>query len=650
MIAAEVGTFEWDVAADRLFGDENFERLFGVNIGPEGSAPIAAFIEAIHPDDRKATLALVQSTLETGVPYETEYRIVAQGRTRWVHVRGNVERDGTGRPLRFAGVLIDISTHKQTELERNAVSAELRRLSNVHETILSNTDDFAYIFDRQGRFLYANRRLLTVWAKTLEQIVGKTCLELGYPDWHAAMHMREIEQVIATKQPIRGEVPFTGASGISGVYDYIFKPVLGANGEVEVIAGTTRDVSDRKRAEQELQRARDAALAASRAKDDFLAALSHELRTPLNPVLLLASDAASNPAVPAELRATFETIRKNTEIEARLIDDLLDLTGITRGKLKMNKSRTDVHAVLRDTLANLAPEFREKRLELTVELAAVRTAVEADPVRLSQVFANLLKNAIKFTPEGGAVTVASRTDAGRIEIRIADTGLGLTAGELERVFDPFTQGEHATDPEARRYGGLGIGLAIARSVVEAHGGELEAASAGRNRGSAFSVRLPWSAVPAELSGTAEVFESSVEPAAANQPGPRRVLVVEDHEPTRVALARLLRRRGYNVTVADTLATARAVLERQSIDLLVSDIGLPDGSGMTLMAEVRERHGVPGIALTGYGMADDVERSRSAGFTRHLTKPIRVESLEAALAAVFAAAVCDAEDRPPVRAC
>lgn len=631
MIAAELGTFEWDILNDRLFGDENFERLFGVSLSGERSAPLATFAAAIHPDDRAATLALVRRTVETGAPYETEYRIVTGGRVRWVHARGKVERDEAGRAIRFSGVLIDISPRKETELERNLVTAELRRLSAVHETILSNTDDFAYIFDLQGRFLYANRRLLTVWAKTLDQIIGRTCLDLGYPAWHAAMHMREIEQVIATKQPVRGEVPFTGDSGISGVYDYIFKPVLDAHGEVEVIAGTTRDVTERKRFEQELQRARDEALAASRAKDDFLAALSHELRTPLNPVLLLASDAANNFALPEELRATFETIRKNTELEARLIDDLLDLTGIARGKLQMKRSPVDVYDVLRDTLSNLAPEFHEKRVTLALELTQERAVVDADAARLSQVFGNLLRNAVKFTPPGGRVTIRSRQDGQATEILISDTGIGMTAGEIERVFAAFTQGDHASDPKGHRFGGLGIGLAIARSVVEAHGGELKASSDGRDHGSVFVVRLPLlAAVPEAAQSSSGRF---IGPQVLTTGRPRRVLLVEDHEPTREALARLLRRRNYEVVVAGTVDDAREFLAAQSVDLLVSDIGLPDGSGIQVMAEARQRYNLQGIALTGYGMAEGIERSRLAGFGAHLTKPIRVESLEAALAAV-----------------
>lgn len=246
MIAGELGTYEWNVGEDRLYGDPNFARIFSVALDANGAAPLATYLAAIHPEDLPLTKERVDRSLATGEDYECDYRIRRGDTYRWVTARGRVTRAANGRLTRFAGVVLDITDRKRAEEERRAASEALQRQFRIYDTIFSTTDDFAYIFDLQGRFRYANRRLLEVWARTLDQIVGKTCHELGYPTWHADMHMREIAQVIATKRPIRGEVPFTGASGISGIYEYIFTPVLGPDGQVESIAGTTRDVTARK--------------------------------------------------------------------------------------------------------------------------------------------------------------------------------------------------------------------------------------------------------------------------------------------------------------------------------------------------------------------------------------------------------------------
>lgn len=249
MIAGELGTYEWDVRANRLFGDANFGRIFSLTCDPARGAPLEDFMLAIHPDDGPLITERIERSLRTGEDYEADYRIIRGGGVRWVTARGRMTKDAAGQVIRFAGAVLDITERKRAEEERRVANEELRRQFRIYDTIFSATDDFAYIFDLHGRFLYANRSLLKVWDKTLDQIVGKTCYDLGYPTWHADMHMREIAQVIATKQPIRGEVPFTGDSGISGIYDYIFTPVLGPDGHLESIAGTTRDVTARKQGE-----------------------------------------------------------------------------------------------------------------------------------------------------------------------------------------------------------------------------------------------------------------------------------------------------------------------------------------------------------------------------------------------------------------
>ncbi|MEO7600327.1 MAG: ATP-binding protein, partial [Opitutus sp.] len=379
-------------------------------------------------------------------------------------------------------------------------------------------------------------------------------------------------------------------------------------------------------------------VAASRAKDDFLAALSHELRTPLNPVLLVASDAAENADYPAEAREAFKLIEKNALLEARLIDDLLDLTRIEHGKLSLEMQLLDVHATLSDALTTIRADVKERGLTLEVALRAEHFLVTGDAARLQQVFWNILKNAAKFTSGSGVVTVSSAYDetTKTIVIEISDTGIGMDTSEVTRVFGAFAQGDHALRGRSHRFGGLGLGLAISRKLVDLHGGRIEASSAGKDKGSTFTIHLPV-VRPISPSAGREGTQSTgrSQPRDALARGKRgRILVVEDHEPTRVALTHLLQRRGFEIASAASATAALREAAQHPFDLVLSDIGLPDSDGFTLMRELRDRHGLKGVALTGYGMEEDLVRSNAAGFFAHLTKPINAKVLDRTLESVF----------------
>jgi len=374
------------------------------------------------------------------------------------------------------------------------------------------------------------------------------------------------------------------------------------------------------------------AKAASRAKDDFLAALSHELRTPLNPVLLLATEAANNPQIAPEVRSDFETIARNVELEARLIDDLLDLTRIERGKVALEMRSLEVHAILQDALTMAREEIDQKQIGLSVRLDAERHAVVGDEVRLKQIFWNVIKNAAKFTPERGQIIIATTADADELTIKVTDTGIGMLPAELARIFEAFSQGDHAKQGGPHRFGGMGLGLAISRMMAKLHSGSITAISEGRNHGTTVLIKLPLQ--PTEKITLAPVTQP---PCGApvdrplNEEHPLRVLLVEDHLPTSRTLEHLLIRRNYDVVAASCVMDARTAASQKKFDLLISDIGLPDGNGYELMAELRIRHNLIGIALTGYGMEDDVSRSHAAGFVSHLTKPVSIQALDRALA-------------------
>lgn len=377
---------------------------------------------------------------------------------------------------------------------------------------------------------------------------------------------------------------------------------------------------------------------ASRAKDDFLAALSHELRTPLNPVLLVASDGAANPDFSPEAREAFQVIEKNAQLEARLIDDLLDLTRIEHSKLSLELQVIDVHAAIADALETVRPDIAAQVLTLHIDLAAKDHLVTGDAARLQQVFWNILKNAVKFTPKGGSIFVRTQSDgiAGEIAVTVRDTGIGMEPSEVGRIFEAFSQGDHAISGRSHRFGGLGLGLAISRKLVMMHGGRISASSEGKDRGSTFALYLPLGspATTPLLTSPSTHRTGSLSPLPAPTPG-ARLLLVEDHEATRVTLVHLLQRRGYVVVGVESALKAQEQAASQPFDLVLSDIGLPDTDGFELMRLLRDRHSLKGIALTGYGMEEDLVKSSDAGFIAHLTKPINVKMLDRTLAKVLA---------------
>ena len=399
------------------------------------------------------------------------------------------------------------------------------------------------------------------------------------------------------------------------------------------------DLSDRHRSEQELRAAKEAAEKANRSKDQFLAMLSHELRTPLTPVLAATAGAAGDASLPQALREELAMIHRNVELEARLIDDLLDLTRIGRGKLQLRTETVDVHRVIADALAVVPPEeITGRQLVVDRDLSAAAHHVRGDPARLQQVLWNLVKNAVKFTPPGGRISIrtfnpegAAGADTPDLCVEVADNGLGIEADILPKVFDAFEQGSTA---RAQASGGLGLGLAISRGLVEAHGGRISAESAGQGKGATFAVQL--TTVPPPVT-------PSQAPAADRRAHTAfRILLVEDHADTARVMGRLLTRAGHTVKVGHSVSEALRAADAEVFDLLVSDLGLPDGNGADVVRGFRERqhlggHGdraVGAIALTGFGTEDDVQRTRTAGFDEHLTKPVTFELLEATIASVM----------------
>ena len=499
---------------------------------------------------------------------------------------------------------------------------------------------------RDARFVSANtltEKFLGVPAGKLE---GKTARQLSAPPEMLKTWIERFRECRKTGRPVRFEYNGDCASSPAWVAATL-SPMESLGSGRALCSFIVEDITDRKRTEADLLDAKELAEAASRAKDRFLAVLSHELRTPLTPVLIaVGSLLESKPE--ASLLQTLEMIRRNIELEARLIDDLLDLSRIVvRGRLRLELETVDIHKLIRRAMEICRDETLIAGLHVLTELKAPYHHVTADHARIMQVVWNLIRNAAKFTPAGGTLTIRTLNppgtpespgegDAGWLAIEFEDTGIGIDPQVLPRLFDPFEQG----DADVRgRSGGLGLGLAISRSLAEALGGRLTASSPGRGQGSTF--RLELKVVPqATRAKTPRKHAKASESIALVAPRTNlRILLVEDNKDTLRYLATVLRKRGHQVVAADCFAAAMAAINEAEapFELLISDIELPDGDGLQLMREIKALGQIAAIAMSGFGAEEDLRQSREAGFFDHLTKPIDLARLDNAIKSAMAAA-------------
>lgn len=569
------------------------------------------WLESVHPDDVQRAIDAWRMAMPVGGTFDTEFRLRrADGVYRWFRGRAVPVRDENGEIVKWFGTNTDIEDLKQAY----AVAASLA-------AIVTSSEDAIIGTDLAGIVTSWNRGAERIFGYTAAEMIGRRMAELYPPE--RLEEEREILESLRSGRTIQhyeservtkdGRIIDVAVSG---------SPISDRSGVIIGASKIARDITDAKRAERHLREAKEAAEAANRTKDEFLAALSHELRTPLSPVLLLASELEKIAELPVPVRHDIATIRKNVELEARLIDDLLDVTSIARGKLRLSLQPVAAHQLLHETFEILREGIANKHLDFIVELHAEKDLVEADPVRLRQIFWNVLRNAIKFTPERGRITVRTASREQRFALEVEDNGAGIDAAEIGSIFEAFNQGG-----AGHRFGGLGLGLTITNRLLQMHGGGICVESRGRGQGATFHIDLP-------LSTKAHVTPPPPAPNANRTSSHAlSILLVDDHEPTRETLRKLLERRGHKVSAAETLQGARELAFAGQFDVLLSDLGLPDGDGTALMRELAAVHGPPGIALSGYGHEQDIRRSLDAGFSAHLTKPIDVQALERALADV-----------------
>ncbi|MEY2548384.1 MAG: hypothetical protein QOD64_966, partial [Verrucomicrobiota bacterium] len=499
-----------------------------------------------------------------------------------------------------------------------------------NEKILANMPSGIALVDPESRhFLQANQAFIDMARRFGELPEGRDIYEAIY-DEVKIVPGEAIERVLAFGAPYQlVEHAFVDRDGMTR---FVNVNLLRLQTSEQTVQGVLYLVEDKTRdmtLRQEL-------IGANAAKDQFLALLSHELRNPLSPVIAMVGELEASAGDKPEVRRALEVIRRNVELEARLIDDLLDVTRISKGKLQLSLETASVHEILQRSYEICREEIVAKDLKIEFRLRAEQAYVEGDPARLQQVFWNLVKNSVKFTSAKGRIVIETLNPRpNEIEIRTTDTGIGIEPDQMGRIFNAFEQGQSSI---TRRFGGLGLGLAISKAMVQAHGGTIKAESSGKNRGATFIVTLATVAAPAETTALPESKQPHAAATAAATPargaGPR-VLVVDDHVDTCTGMKMMLERRGYRVAVAHTADEAVEKTEQEEFDLVISDIGLPDRSGYELMKELSTTRSLRGIALSGFGMENDVSRARAAGFSEHLTKPINFDRLDEAIRMLLA---------------
>ena len=513
-------------------------------------------------------------------------------------------------------------------LPSQPMSKKLPSSTVLHDTaeqfhiLVDSVEEYAiYLLDSNGNVVTWNTGAEKIKGYSAQEIIGKNFASFYTADDVAAGRPQRNLREACRRGYIRDQGLRVRKDGSTFEAEVIVTALRDDAGKIRGFSKVTRDITDQIRS-REFEAEKIAAQKASKAKDDFLAALSHELRTPLTPTLAAAIYLLDNAEkLPPEFVEDIEIIKRNVQLQARLIDDLLDLTRIARGKLHLELEDCNAHTIIENALETAHSAIAAKQLKIATELKAKEYHILADCIRLQQVFWNLINNAVKFTPQGGQITIRTLSDKNaRFHFEITDTGIGIEQQRLNSLFQPFEQADASVN---RQFGGLGLGLAISKRLVDLHHGRIEAESRGRSFGATFKVTLDTVAQGSEAIGRNHRVGGKTSK-------PLRILLVEDHQDTRRTLSRLLTHFGHNVVTADNVEGAMDILGLNNIDVVLCDIGLPDGSGYEVAAQARTKGHIKAIALTGFGTEQDVQRSKDAGFDFHLVKPINFQELQTVL--------------------
>lgn len=618
--AAELGTWTWDLKADRVNADARVAHMFGIEPEQRNRLPMSTWLAAIHPDDAQSTQAMLARSLKLKRAYGGNFRILSHdGSCRWLLVRSSFEFDQQGKPQMVRGVTIDAT--RQLEAEQQLRSVE-ERYRTVFELLDEGLVVIDLIYDESGEpidyvFVEANPAFTRQTGRA--DIVGKLISELvpDLPRYWLDMYAR----VVQTGETIR----FDNEDRKMGRWYHLCAMRLGPP-ERRRVAVLFSDITERRKSEAALRQMAAELSEANRLKTEFLATLAHELRNPLAP---MRSGLQLIRHAPSDRRATarvHEIIERQLNHLVTLVDDLLDVARITRGRVELRCEPIDICTVIHAALETSTPLIEAARHRLTLHLPNDPILVNADPTRLMQVVSNLLNNAARYTPRGGDISISASREQQQVVVRVTDSGIGIPPHSLEDVFKMFTQVGRS---QRGAPGGLGIGLSLVRSLVELHGGTVDAASAGQDTGSTFTVRLPLLNTTAEASARAQIGAGT---AATHM----RLLVVDDNCDAAETLAALLSMLGHTVSVANDGLQALRMLEQQRADAVLLDLGMPGMSGYEVAAAIRQHPELNRtllIALTGWGGENDRARTARAGFDRHLTKPASIEAINDVLSSL-----------------
>ncbi|NMG09386.1 histidine kinase [Brasilonema sp. UFV-L1] len=637
---AKLGTWRYDLRTNLVELDERMREIWGES-DDAVLIPLSRVMERIHPDDQTRVANAVSDALDPRFSgtYDIEYRILwNNGIERWVSANGQVQFEGAGvarRAVGFIGTALDITDSKQAE-------ATLRQSEERYRYLVESIPQLVWTADTDGMLTDVNQRWSDFTGLTLAQ--GQTA------GWQAIVHPDDVSTLSRNWAKAQRAGTIYRAEGrmrrADGVYRWHLHqavPLKNDCGRVIKWFGTATDIEEQKQLEQQRQRlleqeqvARTEAETANRIKDEFLAVLSHELRSPLNPILGWSKLLLSGRVDATKTTLALQTIERNAKLQAQLIEDLLDVSRILRGKLRLEMIPVNLGSTIEAAIETVQLAASAKSIQIQTVFTPIIPKVLGDSARLQQVIWNLLSNAVKFTDSGGQVEIRLECIDSQAQIQVTDTGKGIHPNFLPHVFEYFRQADATT---TRKFGGLGLGLAIVRHLVELHGGTVRAESPGEGQGATFTVCLPL--LKQELN-TKDEDNSSPPKSDASLLTGIRVLVVDDEKDTRELIAFILDQRGANVTTAASAREALQLIAHEiKLDVLVSDIGMPEMDGYMLMRQIRAMQNggngknsqIRAIALTAYAGEMNQRQAFVAGFQHHIAKPVDPEQLVQAITAV-----------------
>lgn len=622
--AARMGDWDWNIQTGQVHWSANLEKLFGFVPGTFDGR-YETVIGMIHPEDRPFVLQAINRAVYEREDYNIEFRFVKpDGEIRWAVGKGRVFYDQMGNPVQMTGVDLDITDRQQAE-------AALRQSELMFRTLADAMPQMFWVTQPDGYHEYYNQRWYDYTGTTLLQTRGE--------GWQNILHPDDVQRTIeiwqnSLRTGTTYDIEYRLRRAADGEYRWHLGrafPLRDPDGEIVKWFGSCTDIHDQKLAIEEraqaLERERAARIElekASRMKDEFLAIVSHELRSPLNGILGWSRLLRTRRLPPDKTEQALASIERNAQAQTQLIEDLLDISRIIRGNIRLNLRPTDLIPIIHAALDTVRPTASTKSIQIEAQLAPIVGLVSGDPDRIQQIVWNLLSNAVKFTPEGGRVEIRLEQVDSRAQIQVIDTGKGIDPDFLPYVFDRFRQADATT---TRTQGGLGLGLAIVRNLIELHGGKASVASQGEGKGATFTVQLPLLPVIPSIS---ELEELSVQrqtdwETTLNLNG-LKILAVDDEADTREFLKTALEQFGASVTVAASSHETFQLLQTVKPDVLLSDIGMPGEDGYTLIRRVRslppeEGGQIPAVALTAYAREDDRLHALAAGFQMHIPKPI-----------------------------